>query len=209
MLLSGHEPNDKDRTRHDVAIASDGIAGPDEQVLVSGPLSRRFLAVRGGGILMTIVIGAAVFGLSRFASHVTRHAQGEESTGGAQFLVVARSEVVRIWLPKSLVELAKCHAQFPCFRTREELRRFLELRHQQAIWCAMTIRAYQPDGTFYDTTYIRRPYFDKDDSQFQRFLDILATAAGNPPFYRDDPTLSFLKASDYIIINDEFRSRAS
>ncbi len=199
MLFSGHVPIHKQGKPHDIAIASAGVAESVDPTLATGRSSRS-----GEAFLKTIVIVGAVIGLCHFASHVTRQAPENGPLGGSDAFMVARTEVLHLWLPKTLIELAKSQAQSRCFGTHEELQRFLELRHEQDVWCAMTIRIYQINGTFGDVTYIRRPYYDRH--YFQEFLAILATAAGSPPYYPDYPTSSFLIASVHVI-TEEFLGR--
>jgi hypothetical protein len=196
MLLSGHEPIDKDATRHHVAIASHGVAGWEAPAQSTARCSRRFRSIRGGNILMMITIVAAVLGLTRLAPHVPRNAQEPEPD--AKLFVIVRSEVLCIWLPQTLTELAKRQAQSRFVRTHEELQRFLDLKHQQTLWYALSMRAYDANGEFSDVTCIRRPY---DDSlYFPEVVAILATVAGTPPH---EPNSDFSRASVHIIA-DEF-----
>ena len=148
MLLPGHERSDKDAERHDVAIASHGLAGWDEPTLAIGAPSRRSLAIWRGNAFMTIVIVAAVVGFSRFGSDANRQAQKLEPADRAGAHVFVRSEVLRVWLPRTLTELARRESQSRSIRSHEELRRILELQHQQDLWYALTMRAHQADGEF-------------------------------------------------------------
>ena len=196
MLFSGHEPIDKDGKRHHVAIASHAVAvweTPDQSTI---RCSRRFLSIRKGTIFMMITIAAAVLGLTGFASHVARNAQEPEPN--AKLFVIVRSEVLCLWLPQTLTELAERQAQSPFVRTHEELQRFLELKHQQTLWYALRMRAYDANGEFSDVTCIRQPY-DKS-LYFPELLAILATVTGNPPH---EPNSDFSRASVHIIA-DEF-----
>jgi hypothetical protein len=183
------------------AICSHRIPGRDESTPGPCQSSQRFLSIRRDNILMALIVFAAVIGLDRFAAHVSR--QNEELAPddypGAG--VIVHSEVVRLWLPQTLIECAKLESLSRFVRTHEELRRFLELRRQQNLWYALTIRGYQVNDEFSDVTYIKRPY---DDNQcFQELLVILATAAGNPP---GEPTSDLSKASIHVI-SDEFLTR--
>ena len=113
--------------------------------------------------------------------------------------MVARSEALHLWVPQTLIELAERQARSGFIRSKEDSQKSLERRHQVELWYAITIRAYQKSGEFADTTYIRRPYYERLDWQFQEFLDILATAAGSPPYYPDFPTSSFSNIAVYVI----------
>jgi hypothetical protein len=59
------------------------------------------------------------------------------------------------------------------------------------------LRGHQVNGEFADITVFRRPYADV--LTFAQFLDILATAAGNPP---SDPDADFTNASIHIVPED-------
>jgi hypothetical protein len=200
MLLSGHEPIDKDAERHEVAIASHVVPGWQEPTLDTGRSSQRFLSIRGGNILTMIVIIAAVMALTLFATHVTRQPQECEPADAISAAIIVRSELLRLWLPRTLAELAKRQAQSPIVRTHDDLQQFLDLQHQQDLWYALSIRAYQANGIFSDVTYIRKA----DDSEyFRELVEILAAAAGNPPYY---PTMDLSRASVHVIA-DEFLKR--
>jgi hypothetical protein len=197
MLLCGDEPIDKGGKRHDVAINCHDVAGSEEPTVATGQSSRQFPSIRGGNILVTIVVVAAAMGLTRFASHVARPARDREPTDGAEYFKVDRSEVLRLWLPQTLTTLAQRQARSPFVRTHQELQHILERQHQKDLWYGLTIRVYQANGEFADTTYLRWPYHDR--VYFQEFLDMLATAAGNPPFYPNYPTSDFSKASVHVM----------
>jgi hypothetical protein len=197
MLFSGHEPIDKEAERHEVAIACQGVPGWEEPTRVTGRSSQRFLSIRGGNILTMIVIVAAVTALTRFATHMTRQPQECEPVDATSAGIIVRSELLRLWLPRTLAELAKRQAQSPFVRTRDDLQQFLDLQHQQDLWYALTIRAYEVNGIFSDVTYIRKA---GDSLYFRELLDILATAAGNPPY---SPTSDLSRASVHVIA-DQF-----
>jgi hypothetical protein len=155
---------------------------------------------RRGNILMMIVVVAAVIGLIRLASHVTRNAHAREPVGGAADFMVIRTELLCLWFPRTLTELAILQAQSPLVRTYDDLQQFLDLRHQHDLWYALTIRGHQANGAFSDVTYIR---WANDSLYFRELLDFLSTAAGNPPYY---PT-SDLSSTSVHVIADEFLKR--
>ena len=92
--------------------------------------------------------------------------------------IVIRSEVIRLYLPRTLIELANHQTQQPPLQTHEELRRSLEARHHRDLWYALTVRGFQVNGEFADTTFIRRPYAEPD--RFAEFLEIMAAATVSP-----------------------------
>jgi hypothetical protein len=108
--------------------------------------------------------------------------------------VVARSEVRHLWLPETLKDFAEHRSRSPAGRTHSELRAFLERRGKTDLWYAISARGHQVNGGFADITFIRRPYGDAQ--HFQEFLDILTTAAGDPPRYS---TASYTGALVHIL----------
>jgi hypothetical protein len=139
---------------------------------------------RLGSIMMTIVIVAAVVGLTRFASHVTRQAQELTFADAPGAGNVIRTEVLHVWLPQTLFERSK----------HQSPQRSLELQGRENFWYAVTTRAHQVNGEFADVTFIRRPCDDPE--HFPELLEFLAAAGGNPPI---DPDANFSKAEVHII----------
>ena len=82
---------------------------------------------------MTIVMATAVMGLARFAARVTQQTQESCSANLPGAGIIVRSEVLRLWLPQTLVELAKSQPQSPPLRTHAELQRLLEGQDQKAL----------------------------------------------------------------------------
>jgi hypothetical protein len=107
---------------------------------------------------------------------------------------VVRTEVLRLWLPESLIDFAKPQSQSSAPRTYAELQTLLERRGQTDLWYALTVRGLQVNGGTADMTFIRRPY--GDSQHFQEFLDILATAAGDPP---PDSTMCYAGTEVHIL----------
>jgi hypothetical protein len=158
MLPRSLDRTNKDTECRDVPIGSHGGSGTQTPKPAAGRRSRRFLSIRGDNIVMTVMIFAAVIGLNRFGSHVTRQAQEPlpaESPGSG---MVVRAEPLRLWLPPTLAELVKRQAQTRSVLTFVDLQRFLELQHQQRLWYALTTRAYHANGESTDLTYIRCPF---------------------------------------------------
>jgi hypothetical protein len=197
MLLPGNQSKETDAEPRDAAIAPRDFAGSEGPIFTASPPPRRFPAIWGGTIFTMIVFAAGVMGLARLSVHVARQAQKLEPADRPGSGIIIRSELLRFWLPQTLTELAKRQSQFRVVRTHEELQRFLELHDRKDLWCALTVRGHQVNGNFVDLTFIRRPY--DDPLHFPEFLNILATAAGNPP---RDPAADFSTASVHIIAND-------
>jgi hypothetical protein len=93
--------------------------------------------------------------------------------------IIVRSEVIRLYLPRKMIELANRPTQQTPLRTHDDLRRRLEIEHHRDLWYALTARGLQVNGEFVDLTFIRRP-FDEPD-RFPEFREILAAVTGNPP----------------------------
>ena len=137
MLRRRHDRTNKDTKCRDVPIGSHGGSGTQTPKPAAGGRSRRFLSIRGDNIVMTVMIFAAVIGLNRFGSHVTRQAQEPlpaESPGSG---MVVRAEPLRLWLPPTLAELVKRQAQTRSVLTFVDLQRFLELQHQHVVLAAV------------------------------------------------------------------------
>ena len=146
------------------------------------PASGRFangISTISGTLLMVIVMGAGSTGLTFVATHLARQDQpaaSDDEPGGG---IIVRSEVVRLFLPRTLIELANRPTQQTPLRTHDDLRRRLEIEHHRDLWYALTVRGLQVNGESVDLTFIRRPYDEPD--RFPEFLEVLAAAVGNPP----------------------------
>ena len=191
-----HERNDQDAGLCDVAIVSHGVAGSDVRALDEGRSSRRFLTTWEGKTLMTIIFVAAVLGLICFADLVTRQGPELAPADRPGVGIIVRSEVLRLWMPEA-TELAICQLQCPALQTHKELKQFLELHDQKGLWYALTARAYQVNGHFFDLTFVRQPY--KEPTHFPEFLGIVAKADGCPP---RDRIVDFSRGSIHVIAGD-------
>jgi hypothetical protein len=176
------------------------LAGSEEPVFNASPTLPRLFRVWGDKVAMGIMIAATVIGLARLASHATQPDRDLEPDDCSGAGMIVRYEVLHLWLPESLTELAKRQYQSPGVRVHEELQRFLELQDQEDLWYALTTRGHQVNGDFADLTFIRRPYYDPH--HFPELLDVLATAAGNPPRY---PNEDFSTASVHIMPGESLK----
>jgi hypothetical protein len=160
--------------------------------------------------LVAFPIGLAWLGSC--ASGPCRPAEPSDKPGSG---VVVRTELVRLWLPETLIELSERRSLSAVPQTHSDLRFFLERRSQTNLWYALTIRGHQANGGNADVTYIRRPYGDLE--HFQEFLDVLAAVAGENPQYS---TMSYASAELHILSRElsqreptdvvhELRSRSS
>jgi len=143
---------------------------------------------------MVFVLVAPVIGLTWLDSCARRPSRLLEPDDNPGSGVTVREEVLQLWLPETLIDLAGQHSESSVAPTHQELRTSLERRGQEKLWYALTTRSYQVNGGIADITFIRHPY--RDPEHFQEFLDVLATAAGNPPRY---PTLQYSGSEVHIL----------
>jgi hypothetical protein len=154
--------------------AAEAVSDP-----VPGRSPERLFANWGGPIHMLFTIGVGMIGLGCFASHMSTQNPGLAPADQPGAGIVLWSEILDIWLPPALIELAKRQPHSGEVLTHEELRRLLEVRGQERLWYALTIRGYQVAGGHADLTFVRQPHVDP--GHFFELLTILAAAAGNPP----------------------------
>jgi hypothetical protein len=126
-----------------------------------------------------MLLSAAIYGLA----HIDTRATGsppEDPPGGR---IILRTEVITVWLPRELLDQARCQTDPPVIHWREELRAHLERRGLRNAWYAMTSRGYQVNGGVAEITLIRRPH--ESPEYFGEFQAVMAIAAGRPPNYHD------------------------
>ena len=155
---------------------------------------KRLPISRGGTFLIGIAIALAAIVSTRLAPHAAgpdRELDPDEPPGGG---IVVRSELIHVWLPETLAELAQGPARSQVVRDHGALKRLLELRGRQDAWYGLTFRQHQVNGRFAEITMIRRPYHDpRYDPEL---LAVLASLAGEP---LRDSVLDFSTASIHII----------
>ncbi len=155
---------------------------------------RRLLKSWAEKVLMVSVLVAPVVGLTWLDSCASRPGQSLEPDDKPGSGITVRADVLDLWLPATLIDLAGRHSESSVPSTHEELRTFLDRGGQEKLWYASTTRSYQVNGGVVDITVIRHP--SRDPQHFQEFLDVLATVAGNPPSY---PTLHYAGAEVHIL----------
>jgi hypothetical protein len=156
-----------------------------------------------GSLFMAIVIVAGTIGLIRFGVDVARPHQKPGSAESWEAAVVDRFEMLRIWFPKSLVELAESPCRCPVTRTHGEFQRYLERRHEENLWYAYTVRTHERNGKYADCTYLRHPY--KDPFVFEELRTFLAGLAENPPHFETEElaNVTFAVIPDDLLKHDE------
>src|SRR5258708_1550238 len=100
MSIDRQEHNGRPMLPHDRAEQG-------EFDFTSDRLPARLVSTWGNKILMVLVVAAGAMGLTCFASHVSKKdqslADGDQFSAGT----IVRSEVLHIWLPPSLIEMAE------------------------------------------------------------------------------------------------------
>jgi hypothetical protein len=154
-----------------------------------------------GNTVTTILIVVAALGLTRFASHVSRQAEKGEPANDIAACINYRCELLHIWLPQKLTQLATRQAQTQFARRHEETRCVLDPQDQKSLWYALTVRVHQAGCPASDVSYVRR--LNEESRYFPELLDILASAAGTSSY---GPTSDFSTASVHIFA-DQFLKR--
>ena len=153
---------------------------------------------------MGIVIAVALAGLTGLASQVTRQDQELELASSPGSGIVVRSDVLGLWLPCSMFEVANDVTPLQEISSHRELQHVLERQKQKNLWYALTIRGHQVNGEFIDLTIIRKPYADLNG--IPEMVQILDAVAGHPP---RTPAMDFSTASVHIIPDDSLNRRAT
>jgi hypothetical protein len=92
--------------------------------------------------------------------------------------VNSKTEVTAIWMPRSLLDLARDQAGSPMHRSPEELQTYLEQRGWRTAWYALTYCAHQVDGRSAEITQIR--LLTEAAKDLDEFQAVMAAAAGRP-----------------------------
>jgi hypothetical protein len=155
---------------------------------------RRLLRSWGEKVLIVVVFGALAMGVTWLGSRAGRPSGALEPGNYPGSGITVRVEVLHLWLPEALINLVGQRSETSVVLTHQELRTYLERRGRENLWYALTTRRHQVNGGMAEITLIRHPY--DDPQQFGELLDVLATAAGNPP---RDPPLYYTAAAVHIL----------
>jgi hypothetical protein len=128
-------------------------------------------------LLMRMTVATGAIGLAWCGIQAAQQDRMVGSANAIDLAGYARFKVLRIWLPRSLDEIARGPTSYALTHTHSEFQRFLAARNQKDLWYALTARAYQRNGEYSDCTYVRYPY--KESLYFLELLEVLAVAAGN------------------------------
>lgn len=204
MLISDHVRRQTHAARHGVTNGPRDFAHAEEILLGFGRCLRWPVTVWGGRIFMAIAIAGGGIGLTRFAAYMAQHGPRNESDACPNGGIIVRADVIDIWLPLTLDELVKRRSRLDAIREHEDLQHFLEGQGEEDVAYAVTTRAHQLNGEEVDMIFIHQPY--NDPGGFSKLVDVLETAAGNPPNY---PSLDFSTASVHIVDDDSLNSGPS
>jgi hypothetical protein len=108
--------------------------------------------------------------------------------------IVVSAQVMHIWLPEPLVSLAKPVRWSLPEQRHEQLRQILEGQDRRDLCYALSVQVRQVNGRVENILFIRHP-FDQPEN-LQELLDVLATAAGEPPKY---PTTDYSAAIIHVV----------
>jgi hypothetical protein len=145
-------------------------------------------------LLIGLVVGAAGAGLSFLASHARRVPREPEANDRPAAGVTVHTEVIQTWLPELLIVLSARGSNATVLHSHQELREMLERQGYQDAWYAIRVRHRQVNGESAEITFIRHPY--REPENFQEFLDVVATSAGNPA---SDPASDYSRATVHIV----------
>ncbi len=160
-------------------VLEDSLPGSAGLILAAGRFVWRLLTIWDNQVGMAVVLITALFGLSWFAADVSRHGEKPDMFSASYVVRFERVEVRRLWLPGTLIALARHQSRSPVIRDHPELQQFLEFQNLEHLSYAITIRIHTGNGNFAEQTCVRYPY---DQSRhLGELMQVLATAAGNPP----------------------------
>ena len=149
--------------------------------MVNWPSCGRLLRSLGGKSVIMILLVAAGLGVTWLDSRaIRRPGQSMERIDPPGTGINIRTEVTHLWLPETLIELAREQVEPEAMpvQTYDELQVVLERGERQDVWYAITLRSHQADGHVAEITYIRKPYHESEN--FREVPHILARAARVP-----------------------------
>jgi hypothetical protein len=172
----------------------------DGFVFPAGPSPGQFVSIWGNKIVMMIVVAAGIVGLCRFAFHVNLHDQKLAMADQACAGTIVRSEVLHVWLPPTFIEFAQHQPSSGAPRTHKAFKRVLALRGWEALWYAITTRAYMANGDFIDLPFVRQPF--SEPGLFPEILEILAVITEDSCA---EATNKFSSASVHVLTEESMK----
>jgi hypothetical protein len=154
---------------------------------------RRLFHDLGALFLLGLVISAVAGQIPPPSPQTPRPGSGPDADDLPGSGITMNSQVLDIWLPERLVDLARREPRSVQVRTYQGLRKPLELQDDQSLFYALRVRQHARLESA-DITFVRDP--DREPGHLQEFLDVLATAAGSPPRY---PSLEYDNATIHVM----------
>ena len=150
---------------------------PERVTTIDFPLGALFRRLAGNLMIVVVFVTAAI-GLTQFDAVAPRPSAAPEFSDPPGSGLIVRSEVIRLWVPETLVDPAR--HEFPALvaRTHQELKKVLERRGQENLWYAITVRAHQANHRAEDISFIRYPY--RQPENLPELMDVLTAVAGSP-----------------------------
>jgi hypothetical protein len=130
-----------------------------------------------GNLMIVVVLVTTAIGLTPFDAVAPRPGAAPEFSDPPGSGLIVRSEVIRLWLPETLVDPARHELPALAAPTRQELKKFLERRGQENLWYAITVRAHLANHRAEDTSFIRYPH--RQPEHLSELADVLTAVAGS------------------------------
>jgi hypothetical protein len=148
-------------------------------IMVGGCLAPRLIRDWGINIVMCALLGALAIGSTWLDASASRPRQPVETDDLPDSGVIVQSEIVHLWLPEALIDLADSRCSACSARARQNLCDALDCRNPDKLWYAITKQTRQRNGDLVDLTYVRQ-VSQIDSQNYAELVDVLAAADGHP-----------------------------
>jgi hypothetical protein len=149
---------------------------PEQVTTIDFPRGALFRRLAGNLVIVVVLVTAAI-GLTQFDAVAPRPGAAPEFSEPPGSGLIDRSEVIRLWLPETLVDPARHELPALAALTHQELKKVLERRGQENLWYAITVRAHLENDRAEDTSFIRYPH--RQPEYLSELMDILTAVAGS------------------------------
>ena len=122
-----------------------------------------------------------VAGIAAWYVSILAGAPGPDDSPGSG--IILRFEVVALWIPRVLHDMAQVQAGAPVFLSPEAVHTELKRRGLNDAWYALTYRGQQANGEFVVITQIRR--LSEAADHLDEIQAVMATTAGRPRQFED------------------------
>ena len=150
---------------------------PDRVTTTEFPLGA-FLRRLAGNLMIVLVLVTSAIGLTQFDAAAPRLSAAREFSDPPGSGLIVDSEVIRLWVPETLVDPAGHELAAQVARTHQDLKKVLERRGQENLWYAITVRAHLADERAEESSFIRHPY--RQPEYFEECMDVLTAVTGGP-----------------------------